>query len=220
MIRYEDIPVAENLILQLGKECRIKPYCIDDENRDVIALLIAWACNDPAFEKSPLIKNEASLNKSLLLAGNVGSGKSLIMYCLGLITQRFPKEYNKKYITRYSYKIENEYTKKGPESLFSLQNVHRSGNVPNNLLIDELGYENPVKWFGNDKKEILADVIMHRDQIWNSHGIQTHFTTNLTMDELKEKYGERVESRLTGMCNIIYLGTKPDSIDRRKPPKK
>lgn len=173
-------------------------------------------CNDPGFEKSPLIINQPSLSKGIGLIGNPGSGKSLILKAMSAASKRFfDKEYKKRFNIKYCDVIELEYSHAGPDSITKYRNQKAEG-FPNSIVLDELGYEDPVKWFGNDRKEVLSNVIMVRDRLYTDHGIFTHFTSNLGMEELGERYGDRADSRLYGMCNIIYLGEKADAIDYRK----
>lgn len=216
MIRYEETLAAECLFTSLGTLVKPGPFDVDEENRKVISLIIAWACNDPGFLASPLIKNTASLEKGLTLMGNVGSGKSLLMTALSYATRQFEGEYDKYFYIEYCDKIEHSYSRKGPESIdYLLQKRKASKN--NNILLDELGYEKPVKWFGNDKKEVLEDIIMARTRMWESDGIYTHYTTNLKQTEIEARYGNRAYSRIMGSTNIIVLGGAEKSKDRRQP---
>lgn len=191
-------------------------YHFSDINQPVIELVVAWMCNDPGFLKSPLIQNQPSLTKGLGFIGNPGTGKSLLMKAMAVASKRlFDKEYAKRFTVKYCDAIEVEYSHAGPDSITKYRNQKADGFL-NSIALDELGYESPVKWFGNDKKEVLSDVIMVRDRLFTDHGIYTHFTSNLGMDELAERYGDRADSRLYGMCNIIYLGEKAEAIDYRK----
>jgi DNA replication protein DnaC len=66
--------------------------------------------------------------------------------------------------------------------------------------LDDLGQE--VPHFG---REVVVDVICERER----NGSQTVITTNLSMDEIEKRYGERTSSRLYGWCDI-YLFDGPD----------
>lgn len=191
-------------------------YNIDKDNQPIIELIIAWMCNDPTFCKSKLIKNEPSLSKGICLLGNPGSGKSLLIKAMSVASKKFfDKDYIKRFDVKYCDAIELEYHKVGPESMDKYRNKIWGGQK-NNLAFDELGYEDTVKRYGNEAKEVMADVLMVRDRLFTDHGLFTHFTSNLHIDNITERYGDRADSRLNGMCNIIYLGSKQDSIDYRK----
>ena len=69
------------------------------------------------------------------------------------------------------------------------------------LIIDELGREeNERKDYGNIT-EPLIDLICKRENL----GYPTMIATNLTDDELKEKYKLYVYDRLTDYCNKIFF---------------
>lgn len=79
---------------------------------------------------------------------------------------------------------------------------------------DDLGTEYNAKFYGNEAN-VMADIIHERYELFKTEGLITHFTTNLLRSEMKEKYGDRILSRLEEMCNFITLGNGNDSIDFR-----
>ena len=66
------------------------------------------------------------------------------------------------------------------------------------------------KHFGNEINA-LENVILNRYD--KKLFTKTHFTTNLSADEITEMYGTRVKSRLRKMCNMICFNET--SFDRR-----
>ncbi|MDI6755324.1 MAG: ATP-binding protein [Thermodesulfobacteriota bacterium] len=71
------------------------------------------------------------------------------------------------------------------------------------LLLDDLGIEKPSEW----AIQTLYSIIDKRYQ----KCLKTFFTSNLSLDELSEKLGDRIPSRIAEMCKIIELTGK----DRR-----
>lgn len=65
------------------------------------------------------------------------------------------------------------------------------------LLLDDIGAEKPTEWV----RETLYLLIDHRSE----EQLPTIFTTNCTMNELADKLGDRIASRITGMCKIIKM---------------
>lgn len=71
------------------------------------------------------------------------------------------------------------------------------------LIIDDIGAENPSEWV----RERLLSYINTRV----SNNLSTIYTSNVSLDDLGEKMGERVKSRITGSVKEIHLTGK----DRR-----
>lgn len=77
------------------------------------------------------------------------------------------------------------------------------------LIIDDLGAEpESITTFGT-KRNVMADILLRRYEQFPRW--KTHFTTNLTDEQIKKRYGERIYSRLNEMCVFIELNGK----DRR-----
>jgi DNA replication protein DnaC len=152
--------------------------------------------------------------KGILLAGNVGCGKTTIMRMFALnpkssfhiVSCRKPasefadKEYGgfsaiEKYFT---------YQRAGQDNPFR--------HAEFGMCFDDLGTENQRKHFGNEAN-VMEEIILSRYDIPALHRM-THITTNLTADQIKEYYGPRVASRMKEMFNILSFN--PQSPDRRK----
>lgn len=71
------------------------------------------------------------------------------------------------------------------------------------LVLDDLGVEKTSDW----SLQTLYIILNNR----YSEQLQTIITSNLTIDEIGEKMGDRIASRIAGMCKIVKLTGK----DRR-----
>lgn len=179
----------------------IPNYIIDEENREVFNQVYYYFAKDIRFN--------GDLAKGILIFGPVGSGKSSLMdvYFFSKIRpfkRRDAKQLPRKFMdTSIGVKVFDEYCKS-----------HKNGseNYYPDFYFDDLGVEQNAKNFGNEMN-VMAEILQDRYEIFRKYGARTHATTNLTTEELKEKYGDRVLSRLYEMCNFIQLGKK---IDRRK----
>lgn len=70
------------------------------------------------------------------------------------------------------------------------------------VVIDDLGCERESVNYG-DRENVLKLVIEHRyAKCPNS---RTHFTTNLTAEQITERYGERILDRMLSMCSVFKL---------------
>ena len=71
------------------------------------------------------------------------------------------------------------------------------------LIIDDLGAEPRKTIVYGQQVYPMQDLLMRRYAAFPQ--AKTYITTNLTMDEIAEVYGERVRSRLEEMCDVITL---------------
>ena len=152
------------------------------------------------------LANSLPGNRGFILNGSVGSGKTERMNFFGRIGN----------IRLYSASTfgdvwldcenDNEF-----REFCRVDNV--SGFTPEryqDLIIDDLGTERTVySRFGN-ACDVMRDLVLP----WR-YGVfprcKTYFTTNLSDSDLRNRYGERVFSRLNEMCVFIRM----DGKDRR-----
>lgn len=204
-LRYKkDILIlAKNCDLILAKEKKI--FWLDDENIEFIQDVFDYFYGNKEFEK----KENRLLSKGLLIIGNVGSGKSLIMEQISKnLTGLNAFKFNE--CTR----ISNEWLNKDCTFIFSVLAAKINNGRFNHLCCDDIGDEEPVPNYGTII-EPIEKVITIRNRIWHKQGIKTHWTTNLPLETIEERYGERARSRLEHMSNIMYLGADNESTDRR-----
>jgi hypothetical protein len=71
------------------------------------------------------------------------------------------------------------------------------------LILDDIGTEKPSEW----AQQNIFLIIDRRYETLR----QTIFTSNLSLDELSERLGDRITSRIAEMCKVIELKGK----DRR-----
>lgn len=130
----------------------------------------------------------------LLLSGATGLGKTYIAKCV--MRRVIERSHTAAYYTAYR--------------LFSMFHSHRLGeevdlspifSVPL-LIIDDIGTEPMTR---NVTVEYFFDLINER----NAANLHTVIVTNLTFDEIKDRYGDRIHSRLMDKntsIKIIFCG--------------
>lgn len=170
-------------------------YIIDDENRQVLINLVDYFSDIPASEKPVL-----DARKGILIIGNPGAGKTLLLEVFNRLIRNLPTAY--KIMTCID--ATKNYENKGDGSI----------RFFGNYFFDDLGHEEIVNRYGN-KREVLHDIIFDRYNLWRLQRVITHFTTNKSPLELIQRYGDHCYSRLQQMCNIVALGATASSIDRR-----
>jgi DNA replication protein DnaC len=175
-----------------------KKFIVDSGNSILLHKLTQYFTGSREFESDGY-----SLKKGILIQGNVGVGKTEIM--------RFFQK-NKKCCYRIvsCADIADEYLTYGDEieGVYSTP-TERAINDPDvffqkytGTCFDDLGTEEIKNNFGN-KKNVMADILM---AIYDKKDYSKfHITTNLDPNEIEERYGTRVRSRMREMFNIFIL---------------
>ncbi|MEP0367344.1 MAG: hypothetical protein ABJN36_17610 [Cyclobacteriaceae bacterium] len=84
---------------------------------------------------------------------------------------------------------------------------------PKIYCFDDLGAETIMKHYGTDCN-VMAEILLSRYDLFVSHAMLTHITTNLSASEITELYGNRVRSRLRETINLFSF--RQESHDKRK----
>ena len=167
----------------------------NDDNMIAVQALCYFLSNDSKFE-SDLGYDQ---KKGIILRGKYGVGKTHIVRCL--------KDNNRRPISMYSMvsikeKIANE-------------GFHHIGSPKNIIYIDDVGSEDlPLMHYGN-KINWFKDFIEKR--YYMNEGFENIIiSTNLSIKEMTEKYGERVTDRIAEMFNIIDVFGSSKRIEKVK----
>ena len=183
-------------------------FNLDKANEDVFSALCMYFTSTPEFEE---LCDGFSLNKGIMLCGNVGRGKTTLM---GL----FRANQRRSYRLISCRELADRFASEGHEMLHIWS---RPIPVPNSIdtffqteigvCFDDLGTEGSKKNFGNSVN-VMENIIMNRYDMGVLPWHCTHITTNLSGDEIEEYYGTRVRSRMREMFNMLTLSGE----DRRK----
>lgn len=87
-----------------------------------------------------------------------------------------------------------------------------SNKRANDFIIDDIGREFEIANTYGTKDDTMERIIDERYRAFVDHGSLTHFSTNLTEEQIKARYGERISSRLNEMCVFV----KMPNLDRRR----
>lgn len=182
-----------NAITQLGD----RKFEYTEHNIPVIKALIQYFTNDVAFTPSTkeipeIFKNRTSLKKGILLIGGYGSGKSTIISAFQRVG--FPGK---------------EFKSRSCPSIAESWNFKDRQYFIDNWYFDEFGHETEGQFAKKDSVPAMAKILeeryYQRNFCQNPKAGFTILTTNLTMDEIGKKYGERLADRIRDMFNIILL---------------
>lgn len=176
-----------------------RPFTTDEHNQDIFAALALYFTGDRRFENAG---DGFSLNKGIMLAGDVGCGKTVLM-------QLFRVNPIGCYTQHDCIEIAQEYQEEGPKVIGKYAENYKAPDKRATFnqewigrFFDDLGAEGTAKNYGNEKN-VMAEIIMQRYKI-HPHNM-THFTSNHTIEGLQDAYGARVADRLREMCNIMMF---------------
>ena len=147
-------------------------------------------------------------NKGVLLSGPVGCGKTSLMKLLRHIVPH-QKSYELIPARNITFAFNN----------IGYKTIQEYGNS-NFYCFDDLGVETTGRHFGKDCN-VMGEILLSRYDLFvrtchpeRSRGVRTHATTNLNAQELEERYGNRVRSRMRQLFNLIAFDK--NSHDKRK----
>lgn len=175
------------------------PYTVDDENRSAVEAVAQWLVRE--------YNREPHATTGVLLIGNVGSGKTLLMRAASDVLTR---------ARGYGFGVKN---------CGELVRMFNAGGMDGDLsrwmnarqlCLDDLGTEGDGMHFGI-RSNVISEIFEHRYAMQQA-GLAdyTHFTSNLGLPAIKERYGERFISRLQQSAHVIGLGAGRNARDRRK----
>lgn len=174
-------------------------YELDGHNQPVIKKLGLWAIRSEKFNNR---QDGSHIDRGILLSGPVGAGKDELIRILKQYLRylRSPYVYSSKVVWEFA----RPFMKEGYECF-----REDDGNIyyEELALTDERTGEATREFVSHYGTKLLigAEIINIRYTVFKNTGYQTHFSTNLTEDELEKVYGSRCMSRLYEMCNFIFL---------------
>lgn len=195
-IQMEDAKKLMVAIMERELSVNNQAFVVEPGNKPKLAELVCYFTG-----------NASKLNpsKGIYLYGPVGRGKTLIMQSLAQMCSLVEHKMEAAgiYFTSHRFQIKNAKSivaelaeNKKPE----VMKKYYSGV----WCIDDLGAEDSYKLFGNEMN-VVGDIIIERYQRYQQSGLLTHATSNVDPKDWKDKYGDRVASRMSEMFNPVLL---------------
>lgn len=190
-----------DLFLLKYSENEGKDFIETEFNKEILDTLLLYFSGDVAFEQ----KGEGyRLWKGILLQGPIGSCKTSIM-------KAFQNIGCKSFGIIPCKEIERKFDKEGSIIIdkYSQTNLDWNKRI-HGWLFDDLGWESMGKHYGKESN-IMEDLLeaVNTRKSWEG----MHLTSNLSIPEMNEKYGDRLMSRMKMMFNQISY--HPESTDMR-----
>lgn len=148
------------------------------------------------------------LTKGILLLGPIGIGKSTWLQLMQELAVKQKRFY---YTTCRQVGFEFIQDGFGVIQKYSKGDLHAFKTKA--ICFDDLGAENNFKYYGNECN-VMAEILLSRYDLYVSHGIKTHLTSNLSAPEIEQLYSRRNRSRLREMMNLLAI--PPDWKDKRR----
>ncbi|SFW74474.1 hypothetical protein SAMN05661012_04167 [Chitinophaga sancti] len=189
-------------VSKLGKDMFGRDFIIDDVDKPVITKLLAYFLKDKTVAEAEGL----DLKKGILLMGPTGCGKTAIMkimsnFCAAKDRLEF----------RSSNEVVLDFDTRAYEAIiqFTKKSFYSTGH-PRVYCFDDLGLEPDGHHYGKSVN-VMREVLLSRYNYFISRRMITHVTTKLYSEELGERYGEHIRSRMREMFNrVLYVDSSPD----------
>ena len=174
--------VANNVVLAHQH----RKFIVDDNNRDVLRFMLYYFNGCPLAEEV-FPGRGYKLHKHLLLMGAVGTGKTLLMQVFSeylRITEN-PRFFYNLSVTQ----MVNYYTLHNNLDRYTYNEEENRGFkcTPVNICLNDIGVQSTT-FYGMDTALLTNEFLHARNEIWTQYHKMAHLTTNLTTEQLQEKY--------------------------------
>ncbi|WP_034893847.1 ATPase [Gillisia sp. Hel_I_29] len=182
-----------------GKLLFGEKFKIHRKDKAILIQLISYFIKD----KENCKKFGIDIEKGILLSGPVGCGKTSLMKLLRYIVP-LQRPYEMIPCRNVTFSFNH----------LGFKTIEEYGNSKI-FCFDDLGVEPFGRFYGKDLN-VMGEVLLSRYELYleTKHNIKTHATTNLGADELEERYGHRVRSRMRELFNLIAFDK--EARDKRK----
>lgn len=180
---------------RLWNYIRLVEYIYQLENKSTFK----YEITDPQ-SISKIIEILEAGKEGILLCGEIGSGKTFLMKMIQRVMT--PAE---RYRIINTIDLVTDFKANGEEALGKY--------VDKKIFFDDLGFEQKGVHFG-DRVDCIDYIVYKRFIEFTENGVITFFATNLSKDQVKERYDERIFDRIMGMCVPIVLKGQSKRIHR------
>lgn len=180
-----------------GKILFGEKFKIYKKDKDILLKLCSYFIKD----KENCKKFDIDLDKGLLLTGPVGCGKTSLMKLL-----HFLVPHQRKYVVMPCRNIVFAFNHLGYKTI-------EDYGESSFFCFDDMGVEPMGRHYGKDCN-VIGEILLSRYDLFLETKLKTHATTNLNAEELEERYGNRVRSRMRELFNLIAFDER--ARDKRK----
>lgn len=204
----EEYKVHSSLIAQMGENYMLREFSqfqIDEHNRNVLRFL-TYYFNDCKLAEDVFPNEEYKLHKNILLIGEPGTGKTMLMQ---IFSDYLKVTENANYFKNISitqlmnyYKI-NSHIDRYTYNELADRNCFEGS--PFNVCLNDLGLNTEKqRSFGTLLTQVTDEFLFARYEIYQQSGKRYHITSNMTVKDFKERFEERLVDRFKSF-NVIEL---------------
>lgn len=189
----------------MGRESSI--FSVDDYNAKVIQFLLYYFNNCPLATRV-FPEEDYQLHKNLLICGNPGTGKTLLMQIFAdyLKYTDNPNRFYNLSVTQ----MMNYYKMNGHIDRYTYNETEGRGSLegrPFNVCLNDIGLETEnQKSYGTSLDSVIDEFLYARYEIYQSSYTRYHLTSNLGVKGFKTRFGERLVDRFKSFNVISLLG--------------
>lgn len=193
--------IADNLMLkELGS------YQIDEHNKKVLQFLLFYF-NGCELAEKVFPEENYKLNKNILLIGEPGTGKTLIMQIFSDYLRATENEMAFHNIS--ATQLMNYHKVNGHINKYTYNQTEKGetydGCAPLHICLNDLGLKTEnQKSFGTLLNQVMDEFLFARYEIYQQYQKRYHITSNLTVKDLKERFESRLVDRFKSF-NVIEL---------------
>jgi hypothetical protein len=195
------IDIANNIVLAPQRRSLV----IDEDNRHVFRFLLYYF-NDCPLAETVFPEKRYKLHKNLMLRGDVGTGKTMLMQIFSEYLRRTenPNYFHNMSVTQMVnyYSLHNNLDK----YTFNEEDSRGFTSRPVNICLNDIGI-NTRPFYNVDTKKLTEEFLHARNEIWTQYGLYGHVTTNLSIAQMQKEFADG-HGRLTDRFktyNVIEL---------------
>jgi hypothetical protein len=164
--------------------------------------------NDCPLAESVFPEENYKLHKNLLIVGDPGTGKTLMMQIFAdyLKLTDNPKRFVNLSVTQ----MMNYYKIHGHIDRFTYNEEAGKGSMEGNpfdICLNDIGLETEnQKSYGTSLNSVIDEFLYARYEIYQSHQKKYHITSNLSVTDFKNRFGTRLVDRFKSFNVIILNG--------------
>lgn len=147
---------------------------------------------------------ELDLRKGILLAGSIGTGKTIAMHVFARL-KGFKVVSTRHVVRDFAKRGMDALDEYGREAFKMNPGGHRDRSQPKTICFDDLGLEDTNSQLYGNKANVMAEILIDRYEHWRFCGMMTHATTNLNLTKIAELYGDRVMDRVKEIMNVVIM---------------
>lgn len=198
-------------ILERAKQLPFE-FIIDSANERVFNLLCLYFTGDPQFNNEFFefpdgSKMQMSLKKGIaLISSKKGTGKTILM-------SLFQRNKYRPYFQIETKVVSAAFIKKGEDAIDTHSDPLHVPPHPDffyyervGICFDDLGFELPKSYWGS-KSDVMSDVLfaIYRKNQMHGDFSAFHLTSNLSGNNIQNRYDDRIRDRMREMFNFIVL---------------